>query len=61
MRISVTGNGRSVEIEIEGGSTQKLAAAEAAALRLLDAAPAERPAAIGFTAIPATARTDTGG
>ncbi|MFD5057417.1 hypothetical protein [Streptomyces sp. NPDC058394] len=62
MRISVTRNNHTVEIEIEGHSTQKLAAAEATALRLLDAAPTETPAApFGFSATPRTARADTGG
>ncbi|AWL39677.1 hypothetical protein B9S64_17440 [Streptomyces sp. SM18] len=51
MRISVSGEGRSVDIDIEGSSLQKLAAAEATALRLLSAVPAEKPATpIGFSA-----------
>ncbi|WP_181012429.1 MULTISPECIES: hypothetical protein [unclassified Streptomyces] len=40
-----------MDIDIEGSSLQKLAAAEATALRLLSAVPAEKPATpIGFSA-----------
>ena len=57
MRINVTGNGRSVEIELRGSSTRKLGKAEAAARRLLDAAPAEKPTLpLGFSATSDTER-----
>lgn len=41
MRITVSGNGRHVDIRIKGNSPKQLRKAERTALRLLDAAPAE--------------------
>ncbi|GGT51417.1 hypothetical protein [Streptomyces purpureus] len=51
MRITVTSGDRQVHIHIKGNSVRKLQEAEAAAQRLLDAAPKSPPKTpIGFTA-----------
>lgn len=61
MRITVTSSGREVNIKIKGKSVRKLAEAEAAARRLLDATPAPAPTVpIGFAVSPDTEHTEDG-
>lgn len=59
MRIVVVSGDRQVHIRMKGNSPRKLARAEAAANRLLDAAPAPEPKTpIGFSATSDTERTE---